>query len=42
MHGIEAQTIEAKLVQPINCILDEETAHLRLTEIDRRAPWRVF
>ena len=36
---IEAQTVEAILHQPVQCVFDKKTADLIAAEIDRAAPW---
>lgn len=42
VYGIDAQAIEAILLQPIKRVLDEELAHDRVREIDCAAPRRVM
>ncbi len=41
MHGIQPQPVEAVLVQPHQRVVDEETTHLGLAEVDGTAPWRA-
>ncbi len=38
VHGIEPQTIEAKLGKPVQHILREVVAHFTTAEINRRSP----
>ena len=40
VHRVQAQAVEAVFHQPVQRVVDEELAHLRLVEIDRRAPGR--
>ena len=45
VHGIEAQAVEAILLQPVERVVDEEVAHgaaVLAVEVDRRAPRRVM
>ena len=39
LHGVEAQTIEPVVPQPVQRIADGERAHLRHPIVDGRAPW---
>ena len=41
VHGVEAQAVEAIFVDPVERVVEEEIAHLRTLEIDRRTPGRV-
>src|SRR3954471_14914354 len=41
MHGVEPQTVEPKVAQPVERVLDGEPAHLRLGIVDRIAPRRI-
>ncbi|MNH06316.1 hypothetical protein D3C79_656780 [compost metagenome] len=38
VHRIQAQAVEAVVVQPHQCIFDKEVTHLAATKVDRRAP----
>ncbi len=40
MHGIETQAVEAIFHQPIECVLDEEAAHLGPAKVDGGPPGR--
>ena len=38
VHGVEAQAVEAIFVEPVERVVEEEVAHLRPLEVDRRRP----
>ena len=41
VDGVEAQPVEAELVQPVERVLDEESPHRRRLVGDGRAPGRL-
>src|SRR6266545_1113150 len=41
VHGVEAQAIQAVMMQPMQGVVDRKPAHLRHAVVDRTAPWRL-